>query len=206
MKAKQIYKIANEIWLPELSRRGFEQKNGSYLRVLNSGVVHHIAIDKDPHGADTFRLLCGVDSVPIREETKTDFGFVKRDELYHLTPKGWDNNSGRWPCETEEESRASVHTLFPLICDLAIPYFAPITTLTDVGNEINELRRPQLLWVKARLLMLDGNIKGAQDSINKYEAYVTSARPWISQKHVEGEIARLTQVREALDDAARELG
>lgn len=202
MKAKQVYRIAKAIWLPALQPRGFAENNGEYFRLLDSGVVHLIGIGKDPHGAKTFRTVCGVDAKQLQNESRQYYGYKKKDCLYHLTPKGWDLNSGRWPCETEEETRASVNALLPLILDLAIPYFEPITTLSDVGDEINEVRMPHLLWMKARLLMLDGNIPRALKAIDDYEAYAKTPRPWMSQKHVLEEIERAAQVRAEIEAAA----
>ncbi|MBI1320986.1 MAG: hypothetical protein GC168_18835 [Candidatus Hydrogenedens sp.] len=202
VKARQVYKFAKEAWFPELKPSGFAEKNGEYHRILDSGVVHLIGIGKDPHGGETFRVMCGVDALPLKEELG-GFGYMKYDGFMHLTPSGWDLNSGRWPCKTEAETRASVEVLLPLICELAIPYFAPIATLSDVANEINEKRMPHLLWLKARLLMLDRNIPGALNTIEKYQEFVTTPRPWMSKKHVQGEIDRAEQIRAEIEGVAQ---
>lgn len=203
MKAKQIYKIAREVWLPELKALGFVEKNGRYLRILDSGVVNLIGIGKDPHGAETIRVMCGVDAVPLKEDTGLDYSFKKYDGLYHLTPKGWHYNSGRWPCETEAETRESITALLPLILDLALHYFAPITTLTDVGNEINEVRMPHLLWMKARLLILDRDIPGARAAIEKYAEWAKKHRNWGTKESQQEDIARGEQIQTEIEAAAQ---
>lgn len=202
MKSKQVYKVANKMWIPHLGKIGFVERNGRYLRVCDSGVVHLIGIGKDPHGAETFRIMCGVDSVQIRKELSLDFGFLKNDGLYHLTPKGWDYNSGRWPCENEEEARASLAALLPLILDLALPYFEPIKTLSDVGNEINETRMPGLGWMKARLFMLDGDFSRARETIDRYAAWSAKPRNWGSKEHQREDIERAERVRQEIEAAA----
>lgn len=201
MKSKQVYKLAKEIWFPELELRGFVEGNGRYLRSLDSGVVHLIGVGKDPHGAESFRVMCGVDAIQLKDFTEDSYGYSKKDDLYHLTPKGWDYNSGRWPCETEEEARASLSALRSLILDLAMPYFAPIATLSDVGDEINETRMPHLGWMKARLYMLDGDIPRAQEAIEQYAAYAALPRPWISQAHRDEEIERAERMRREMEAA-----
>ena len=201
VRAKQVYKFAEEVWYPELRSLGFAEKNGEYHRILDSGVVDLMAISKDPHGGETFQVMCGVDAMPLKEEVG-GFGYMKYDGLRHLTPKGWDNNSGRWPCVTEEETRSSVAALISLILDLALPYFAPITTLTDVAEEINEVREPDLLWMKARLLMLDRNISGARAAIEAYAEWAAKPRNWGTKESQRQDIERAEKVRTEIEAAA----
>lgn len=202
MKSKQLHALAKTLFSPSLRTLGFEIKNGRYTRILDTGVVHLIALAKDPHGAETFMLMCGVDAVPLREGTGLDYGFSKYDGLYHLTLKGWDYNSGRWPCATEEETRASLAALRSLILDLAIPYFEPITTLSDVGNEINETRMPHLGWMKARLYLLDGDIPRAREAIERYAVWAAKPRNWGTKENQQEDIARADEVRQEIEAAA----
>lgn len=204
MKSKQLYTLAKAILYPTLETLGFETKNGKYTRILNSGVVHLIALAKDPHGAETFMLMCGVDATQLKSEIHPNFGFMKHDGLYHLTPKGWDYNSGRWPCETEEEAHASIAALLPLILNVAIPYIASIATLSDVGDEINETRMPHLGWMKARLYMLDGDVSHAREAIERYAAYAALPRPWSSRGHRDEEIERAERIRHEIEAAAND--
>ena len=179
----------------------FGCSNGTYSRILESGVVHQIAIDKDPHGAETFRLLCGVDAVPLKKGTGLEYGFKKYDGRVNLTPSGWGTSSGRWPCETEEEARASLNSLLSLILELAIPYFESITSLSDVANEINEVRMPGLVWMKARLYMLDGDIPRAREAIERYAAWAAKPRNWGTKEHQREDMARAEQVRQEIEAA-----
>jgi hypothetical protein len=206
MKSKKLYKLAQEAWFPELKQHRFIEQNGRYIRILDSGVVHLLGIGMDPHGAETFRLMCGVDSVQIREDLELDFGFLKQDGLYHLTAKGWDYNSGRWPCETEEEARASLTSLWLLIVELALPYFEPITTLSDVGDEINEVRQPGLGWMKARLYLLDGDFASAYSAIEKYSTWAMKPRNWGSPGHQLEDIAVGERIRREIQAAAKAAG
>lgn len=201
MKSKQLYKMAKEIWFPDLSMIGFIERNGRYLRFFDSGVVHLIGIGKDPHGAETFRAMCGVNSLQLHEGTDITIGLKKYDGLYHLIPNGWDSNSGRWPCETEEEARASLNSLLSLILELAIPYFESITSLSDVANEINEVRMPGLVWMKARLYMLDGDIPRAREAIERYAAWAAKPRNWGTKEHQREDMARAEQVRQEIEAA-----
>lgn len=202
MKSKQIYRIAKGIWVPILRPMGFAVRNGRYLRIHDSGVVQLIGIGMDPHGAGTFRVMCGVDSVQIREALGLDFAFLKADGLYHLTPSGWDYNSGRWPCETEEEALASLTMLRSLILELAIPYFDPITTLSHVGDEINETRMPHLGWMKAKLYLLDGDIPRARETIARYAAWAARPRNWGTQAHQQEDMERAERLRLEIEAAA----
>lgn len=201
MKSKQLYTLAKAILYPTLETLGFKTKNGKYTRILNSGVVHLIALAKDPHGAETFMLMCGVDATQLKSEIHPNFGFMKHDGLYHLTPKGWDYNSGRWPCETEEKAHASINALLSLILELAIPYFESITSLSDVANEINEVRMPGLVWMKARLYMLDGDIPRAREAIEHYAAWAAKPRNWGTKEHQREDMARAEQVRQEIEAA-----
>ena len=200
MRRRQIVRMVKEIWFPELKNRGFSDNKGEYIRRLDSGVVHLIGIGKDPHGAETFRVMCGVDAVQLKEECGS-FGYTKYDGLLNLTPKGWDTSSGRWPCGTEEETRASLSTLRSLILDLAIPYFAPIITLSDVGDEFNETGMPHLGWMKARLYLLDGDIPRARAAIENYAAWAAKPRYWVTKSTQQEGIARSIRLREEIDAA-----
>ncbi|MBI1320987.1 MAG: hypothetical protein GC168_18840 [Candidatus Hydrogenedens sp.] len=200
LPAKKVYREARKIWKPELKPAGFVEKDGRYYRTLDSGVVHLIGIGKDPHGGETFRVMCGVDALPLKEEVG-GFGYMKHDGLMHLTPKGWDLNSGRWPCITEEETKASVDAILPLIRDLALPYLAPITTITDVGNEINETRKPGLGWMKARLFQLDGDLPRALETIERYAAWAAKPRNWGTKEHQQEDLARAARIRSDIEQA-----
>lgn len=193
--------MTKQLWFPELRPHGFCEQNGAFLRICDSGVVHQLALDKDPHGAETFGVMCGVDALQLRSEKHPDFGFYKNDCLYHLVPKGWDCNSGRWPCETEEKAHASINALLSLILELAIPYFESITSLSDVANEINEVRMPGLVWMKARLYMLDGDIPRAREAIERYAAWAAKPRNWGTKEHQREDMARAEQVRQEIEAA-----
>ncbi len=203
MKTKQIYRLSKEIWFSELGPRGFSKRNGRYLRNLDSGVIHLIGMAKDPHGAETFLVMCGVDAIQLREITGEECGYSKKDGLHHLIPGGWDYNSGRWPCETEEEARASLTALLPLILELAIPYFDPITTLSHVGDEINEVRMPHLGWMKARLYLLDGDIPRARAAIDNYAAYAATPKSFLPTEDIEQDIQRAGRIRQEIELAAK---
>jgi len=200
--------MAKKIWFPHLHVHGFEERNGAYRQVLSSGVVRQFVLSKDPHGAETFMVMCGVDSVPRVEGTDLDYGFAKNDGLYHLTPRGWDYNSGRWPCETEEQAFASITALLPLILELAVPWLESITTLSHVGDEINEVKSPGLGWIKARLYMLDGNIPRAREVAEKYADYVEKPehRRILLPEDIEEDKERAARILAEVEEAARRAG
>lgn len=201
MKSKALYRLARRTWYATLLVQGFTERNGAYLRIFDSGVVHQLALDKDPHGAETFRVMCGVDAVQLKEGAGPSYAFKKYDGLCHLTPKGWDYNSGRWPCETEDEACASLIALLPLVLELALPWLDPISTLSDVGNEINEVRNPGLGWMKARLYGLDGNFARACDAIERYAAWAAKPRNWGTRELQLEDLERAARIRQEIEEA-----
>jgi len=198
--------MAKKIWFPHLHAHGFAERNGAYLQVLSSGVVRQFALNKDPHGAETFMVMCGVDAVPLKEGTGFDYSFKKHDGRYHLTPRGWDNNSGRWPCETEEQALASITALLPLILELAVPWLESITTLSQVGDEINEVSKPGLVWMKARLYMLDGDIPRAREAIDRYLVWAKKPRNWGTKEFQKEDIELGERIFDEIEDAAYAMG
>ncbi len=200
MKMKLLSRLAKQIWGSELCTHGFAERNGRYLRIINSGVVHLLTLAKDPHGGATFMVMCGVDATCFGVD-EDKYGFIKHQNFCHLTRKGWDSSSGRWPCETEEEAQESLIALRQLVLDLALPWLDAHTTLSSVGDEISEIGSPGMGWMKARLYMLDGDIPRAREAIERYAAWAAKPRNWGTKEHQREDMARAEQVRQEIEAA-----
>ncbi len=205
MHSAALYRLAKEILFPLLKEHEFTERKGKYLRIFRSNVVHLIGLAKDPHGAETFMVMCGVDALALRDENG-NFAYAKHDGCHHLTDSGWHYNSGRWPCATEEEGHASLLRIRILLHDLALPWLDQHETISSVADEIDDLGRPMLGWIKARLYMLDGDIPQAREAIERYAAWAAKPRNWGTKEYQQEDIARAEQVRQEIEAAANDKG
>jgi len=203
MISRSFYKIAREILSPALKPLGFRVKTREYIRILESGVVHLIGISKDPHGAESFGVMCGVDAIQLKEENIPGFGYTKADNLNDLTNKGWDINSARWPCETEREARASLTQARRLILDLAIPWLDTHKTLSSVADEISIPAMSQIAWMKARLYALDGDFSRAYAAIDDYTEWAKQPRRWGTPEHQQEDIELAAKTRKEIEEMER---
>jgi len=174
MKQKALYQITKKVLYPCLEPLNFENHNGRYVRELDTGVLHIMGIAHDPHGQRTFRFMCGVDAMQINDSLdKFHAGFIKR--YPHLTKDGWYYNSGRWPCETEEEALESLGKVKELVLELALPWFDAHQTLSSVADEIYD--DAQSVY-KAKLYMLDGDKEKAEQTIKVYLDWINARRTY----------------------------
>lgn len=203
IKSKQIYRIARQVWGKGLSEVGFLEKNGEYRRALPSGVVHLIGIGKDPHGAESFRVLSGVNASLAAYEPSMQFGYIKFADQCHLTPKGWDINSGRWSCATEEDTRGSILKIWEKIRELAIPWLDRHKTLSSVAEEIDTRASPMHGWKKAKLYMLDGDFPRAHAAIAEYAAWAALPKSWLPEKAQKENMERAAQVLREIEEAEK---
>ena len=201
MKSKTLYSLAKELFLPTLKLKGFLENNGRFTRILDSGVVHIIGFGKDPHGAETFRVLIGLNATCFATKDHP-YGYIKYEDYCDLTKRGWDYNSGRWACETEEDARESLTAVWQLLHNLGIPWLDTHTTLSSVGDEISEVGSPGLGWMKARLYMLDGDLPRAREAIERYAAWATKPRNWGTNENQQEDISRAEQLRQEVEAAA----
>lgn len=204
MKPQALYKLAREVLLPDLEPKGFVVTNGRYTRILDTGVIHLIGFGKDPHGAQTFRVLCGVNANCFAVE-EHPYGFIKHQNSCHLTRKGWDHNSGRWPCDSEEEARESLIAVRQLLLDLGIPWLDLHETLSSVADEISDIGSPGLGWMKARLYLLDGDFGRATEAIENYAAWAAKPRNWGTREFQMEDLALAERIRKEIEDAKRTL-
>jgi len=203
MKATLLHKICREMLYPDLKILGFCRKGSRYLRQIESGVMHLIDIGKDPHGAETFGVLCGVNAIQINEEPMIGVGYIKESNRIHLTINGWNTNSARWPCETEEEARASLTQARHLILDLAIPWLDTHKTLSSVADEINIPAMVLLGWMKAKLYALDGDFSRAYVAIDDYTEWAKQPRRWGTAEHQQEDIDLAAKTRKEIEEMER---
>ena len=203
MKATLLHKISKEMLYPDLKALGFCLKRPRYLRSLESGVVHLIDVAKDPHNAETFGVLCGVDAIQINNDSMTGLGYIKESNRIHLTTNGWNTNSARWPCETEKEARASLTQARHLILDLAIPWLDTHKTLSSVADEINIPAMILLGWMKAKLYALDGDFDRAYAAIDDYTEWAKQPRRWGTAEHQQEDIELAAKTRKEIEEMER---
>ncbi len=205
MKSKGMYTLARKSLFPVLKPVGFEEHLGAYTRLLESGVVHHIGLAKDPHGAESFLVMCGVDAEPIKGDGASVYGFFKRHDYNHLTPNGWELHSGCWPCATEEEAVKSLGEVRHLVVHLALPWLDAHVTLSSVADEINALGMPPHNEMKMKLYLLDGDLPRARAALEDFAAWLAKPPIWGGKTHFPKDIERLERMRQAIAAAERGL-
>lgn len=205
MTSKKLYSIARQILYPDLEKRGFRNHLGRYTRVLGSGVVHLMALAKDPHGAESFCVMCGVNATQIGNGPTPSYGFFKRGDQSHLTREGWSGNSGRWPCSAAEQALGSLRDVRELLVHLALPWLDAHVTLSSVADEINERRMPPHNEMKMKLYLLDGDLPRARAALEDFAAWLAKPPIWGDKTHLPEDIKRLERMRQAIAAAERGL-
>lgn len=203
MKSKGLYVLAKKILFNDLEPLGFQNHLGRYTRVLDSGVVHLLALAKDPHGAESFCVMCGVNATQISSRSTEQYGFFKRHDCQHLTPTGWHYNSGSWPCATEEETLRSLRDVRELVVHLALPWLDAHVTLSSVADEINALGMPPHNEMKMKLYLLDGDLPRARAALEDFAAWLANPPIWGDKTHLPEDIERLERMRQAIAAAER---
>jgi hypothetical protein len=103
----------------------------------------------------------------------------------HVTAKGWDINSGRWPCATDEEARQSLAQIRDLVPTLVEPWFQQFQTLSSVAAKM-DTTHPRQGLEKARLFLADGDRMTAAETLRQYLARLAAPKSWDDPKEIAG--------------------
>jgi hypothetical protein len=167
---------------------GFAFDQGTYWRELSSGVIHLVMIGHDARTNKTFQVLCGLNARPIVGDANiSSLGVVCG---WHVTPRGWDCNSGRWSCTDRSSALKSLQTLRGLIDTLIEPWFTKHTRLSDVAAQMEEARGIQ----KAELYIADGDSAKARMALQALLQWLRKPKPWMTSE----EVAAIRQDAESL--------
>jgi len=188
MKQRNLIKVALRVLGDPLQALGFLYDRGTYYREMSSGIMHLIGMGLDPHGSDEFRFMCGYNSRILHPDTKPrDMGYAGRDDV-HLTPDGWDYNSGCWPCDDESQALESLTTIKGMIDTHIEPRFQSKTTLSSLADEMNADRRGIEM---ATLYRAEGDIERARQALMQYRERLEKPQSWADPKRVAADIKRV---------------
>jgi len=110
-----------------------------------------------------------------------------RDDV-HLTPDGWDYNSGCWPCDDESQALESLTTIKGMIDTHIEPRFQSKTTLSSLADEMNADRRGIEM---ATLYRAEGDIERARQALMQYRERLEKPQSWADPKRVAADIKRV---------------
>ena len=158
----------------------FRYYEGCFYRELTSGVIHIVTIGLDARNNQTFQVLCGLNSRLISGEGEISHLGVIR--AAHVTPMGWDRNSGHWPCDDESTALESLSKIGLLIDSLIMPWFQERTTLSAMADELSAehdgLR-------KAKLYIADDNLGQARESLSTFRERLNKPMRWLDPVRLE---------------------
>lgn len=193
MKESGFTRIIREELGAPLRKRNFEYEKNTFFRELPSSVIHLIGLEFDPHVTDTFRVICGANTRRIEfyaQMPPRGLAFIGGQ---HLTPSGFDINSGHWPCANEREARTSLIEVLELIPAFVEPWFETHQTLSSVAAEM-DTQHPRQGLDKAKLFLADDNLPKAVDTLQQFLQRLDSPKPWDDPK----ELANLKSQAEVL--------
>jgi hypothetical protein len=153
---------------------GFSLDKYTFCREINSGVIHLMSIGLDVRRSDSFHVLCGVCTRLIyASEAPRNMGHIG---ARHLTAKGWNCNSGHWPCSNEADARSSLIAIGALMPAIVEPWFQEHTSLSSVAEEEEE----RFGIDRARLYLADGKNQKAMEVLQKHLEYLLHTKAWMT--------------------------
>lgn len=183
MKQKALFTLAERELRDEFALFEFGFEQGSFYRELPTGLIHLAMFGLDPRTTESFRLLCGVTARMMYEGAKVSaMGAVISQ---HITPTGWDRNSGCWPCKDQSAALQSLAKIKVMIGSLMEPWFRRYTKLTSLANEMNTDQSG--LW-KAKLYLAEEDPANARKTLGEYRQRLSQPKPWDDLNHLAREI------------------
>ena len=183
MKGSRFGKVIQEVLGPVMGPLDFTFEQKTFFRELPSDVLHLVGFEFDPRTTETFRVLCGANTrrIPFyASKHPSEMGFIGAQ---HLTPTGWDINSGHWPCSDEQEARTSLAKIGALIPTVVEPWFEKHQTLSSVAEHM-DTQHPRQGLDKARLYLADGNLALAESTLHAFIEVLEHPKPWNDPKEL----------------------
>jgi hypothetical protein len=191
MKQRQLHALARQHLDDCLLPLDFAASSGTYHRELRSRVIQIILIGLDARTNDTFQVLCGLNARLVSGEADPKSMGVFGGQ--HLTPHGWDCNSGRWPCENEKVACESFQRIRVLVKDQIEPWFRNRDSLSTLADSMNIDQHGLHM---AALYRAENHLDRAVQSLHDYRERLCHPKPWDDSAELDeqlGEVDRLLQ-------------